>query len=314
MDVYRWSMDPSQNIEPPPDGAPEGWPWTRVAEACREVMAAGRRHYEDPEWLRLVTDPVTRSDATTLRIAGTDVTAAFPIGSRVRMIAGASHTDANIADVLYDAGDTLVAVEEAEVPSGVEAVLLHSLANWASAAFREAGPADGKVPRYEDIRPFGEETEKLEAPQWFNQTIPNSSLARLTCWHLNEPTLALPDADGETEMFLSLNLKLSSGPDALGTFIHLYVFVGQTGSFLADPVVFAFDAPTGSSGPNTRRVLSIPMIPLGRPNPGDVISVYGQTFPSGHAPPDPASIILYLDPATDGVIGNLTSHHVRKLL
>src|SRR4030095_15166816 len=118
-------MDASQNTAPVPDGAPEGWPWKKVAATCSEVMAAGRRGYEDPEWVPLVLFPVVRYAAANFGFSGVDVTVAFPNLSRIRMLAGSSFVDATIVEAVYEDGNTGVNVYEAEVPVGVRGALLH---------------------------------------------------------------------------------------------------------------------------------------------------------------------------------------------
>src|SRR4029434_10719999 len=144
-------MDASQNTAPVPDGAPEGWPWKKVAATCSEVMAAGRRWYEDPEWIQLVFNPIVRYDDQNFGFSGVDVTAAFPSLSRIRMLAGSSFVDATIVEAVYEDGNTVVNVYEAEVPVGITGALLHSLSNWSGAAFRDVGTTPGKIPLAEYV-------------------------------------------------------------------------------------------------------------------------------------------------------------------
>lgn len=302
MDIYLWGMTAAENIESVPDGAPEGWRWTRVAETSREAMAASRRWYENPEWIRLVTDPVFRADATTFRVLGEDVTAAFPAGSRLRMVAGGVVVDGTIVSAVLDAGDTLVTITDAEVPVGIEYVLLHSYGSWASAAFEEVGPETGKLAIVDDVILTGEETVAID----------NATLGRvlsvehrvIRVWGPSGTTwLALPDADGVTNHYLCLRLRLDT--ENTGLLLNLpamqfEVHVGPSGTE-SDLTVYSF--PVGAINMlATTEIVSIPAIPLGTPVVGSRVSVYGYM-----TSPIPETACTVSDS------GDFTGHHVRRL-
>lgn len=272
-DLYEWALTATENNAPVPDGAPEGWPWRRLAETCRTVMGAAREWYDDPEWIRLVTDPVTRSDETTIRVSGVDVTSAFPIDSRIRMIAGPTAVDATIATATYSGGDTFVTVIDAEVPGGLEIVLLHSLSNWSNAAFREAGDNAGKILPYEDVLPLISERGTESTKSAITLIV-----ASITSIPLNGGMyLDLTEADGVRELVATIQLPLSFVQFTTKQYVTAYVFLGVNGSFF-DPLIYKAYLPllgaTDFPGTAFTQLHTLPNLSLGTPATGSRLSVW----------------------------------------
>jgi hypothetical protein len=92
MRLGLWSRTAAQNTETPPNGAPENWAPSAVNNWARETMDRIREWYEEPEWLDLISEngadwPTFTTESTTVfEVAGTDFTAKFVTGRRVKCV------------------------------------------------------------------------------------------------------------------------------------------------------------------------------------------------------------------------------------
>lgn len=139
-DIQNWSTTAAANNDAPPDGFPEGMEKSDVNDAAREVMAAVRTWYDDPEWLDLFVDyTVTRDSATEVRIAGLDaVTAGYVPTDRRIQIVGATTETGYIVSATYTSPDTVVTVNldgAATVPTAVTQILLYAMKSVSQGAF-----------------------------------------------------------------------------------------------------------------------------------------------------------------------------------
>ena len=109
-----WKKTAAANTQAAPDGFPEGMLRADVNNSAREMMAAIRRFWEDPEWVNSVKDySVTFLSASAVKIAGTDATALFQKGRKVRVrSASANNAYAFVSSSSYADPDTTVNLED----------------------------------------------------------------------------------------------------------------------------------------------------------------------------------------------------------
>ena len=92
-DIDRWTDPAAGNNSNPPNGAPDGWDRADVNEVVRELMAAVRKWYDDPEWTLAgnrnktsgVELAVTREASDKIRIAAGDQTGYFTPLRRIKI-------------------------------------------------------------------------------------------------------------------------------------------------------------------------------------------------------------------------------------
>ena len=89
--ISTWSTTAASNNANPPDGAPEGMAPSAVNNTIRANMAGVRTWYEDAEWTDLGYTHVFVA-STQFKIAGTDYTAEYHVGRRVRVVAATPGT------------------------------------------------------------------------------------------------------------------------------------------------------------------------------------------------------------------------------
>lgn len=126
MRIGRWSTTAASNNQAVPDGAPEGWSPPNFNNWGREVMAATRSWYAEPEWLDLVSTPagdwptITRDSTTQFTVAGTDFTTVFTDNRRVRVVdTGGFTAEGHVSSQTFTGGNTeVVVVWEAANASG----------------------------------------------------------------------------------------------------------------------------------------------------------------------------------------------------
>ena len=107
-DIKDWDAAASNNSSASPDGFPEGMLPAGLNNSSREVMAAIRRWFEDAQWINLGYS-CTYASANSFTIAGTDVTADFPVGRRVK-VEDATNQYGRVSSVAF-ATDTTVTLE-----------------------------------------------------------------------------------------------------------------------------------------------------------------------------------------------------------
>lgn len=109
VNISRWSNSAAGNSSAAPDGFPEGMAPAGVNDAAREVMASIRRWYEDAEW---IDDGKTKTyvAATQFKISGEDVTAAYHVGRRIRVVATTPGTIYGTISATAFSTDTTVTV------------------------------------------------------------------------------------------------------------------------------------------------------------------------------------------------------------
>ena len=126
--IEKWSTTAASNNDAPPDGAPEGMNKSDVNDTIREIMAALRTWYQDPEFLDLADAfTVTRVTAAQIKIAGTDATGYATAGRRIR-VTGGGETDGEITSSSFSSPDTLVNVKfdlGVGVPVGTDTILFN---------------------------------------------------------------------------------------------------------------------------------------------------------------------------------------------
>jgi hypothetical protein len=123
--VESWSTTAASNNAAPPDGFPEGQTPASLNNSAREVMAAVATHVRGLPWLKLSTGlTLVRNSATQFQLSGTDVTAIFTVGRRLREI-GATTVYGAVATSTFTGGNTVVDVTNdaaAAIPTSLTAV------------------------------------------------------------------------------------------------------------------------------------------------------------------------------------------------
>jgi hypothetical protein len=141
--IETWSTTAGLNNAASPNGFPEGMAQNGYNNSVRELMAALKAWYTDPEYLKLSYGyTVTRDSATVVRIWGVNLTAVYAVGRRVKL-RGGGDTIGTVTAVSFPAADTLVTV--ASVPVGTTAIDAHFGSSLRSAAFLATGNTVGQV-------------------------------------------------------------------------------------------------------------------------------------------------------------------------
>lgn len=109
MAIKDWSTTAGSNTSSPPNGAPEGWAPSAVNNTIREIMAQVRGWYEDPAWVNYGYT-YTYVASTQFKITGSDVTARFPVGRRVRAVGSSTGTIYGSITVSSFSTDTTITV------------------------------------------------------------------------------------------------------------------------------------------------------------------------------------------------------------
>ena len=113
-DIPAWSSSANLNSADSPDGFPEHMLEPGYNDSARELMAAIRRWYSDPEWLDLMRDSagaalqVARQSDAQIKISTADVTGFFVTNRRVLLSGGAFAQEASVVSAVLSAGDTIV--------------------------------------------------------------------------------------------------------------------------------------------------------------------------------------------------------------
>ena len=122
-DLKNWADSASLNVEPTPNGWPEGMPPSDVNNAAREMMAALRRSYVRQPWyapggtiVRTSTSQITIADDTKV----TNYSNYYTVGSRVRIEHASGYVTGYVSGSLYEAPTSTITFNldaEAELPA-----------------------------------------------------------------------------------------------------------------------------------------------------------------------------------------------------
>jgi len=107
--IELYSTTAANNNSAVPNGWPEGMAPSGVNDAARQMMAAIRTWYEDAQWINW-GDTTVYVAATQFKIAGSDVTARYNVGRRVRAVGSSTGTIYGIITVSAFSTDTTVTV------------------------------------------------------------------------------------------------------------------------------------------------------------------------------------------------------------
>lgn len=107
--ISTWSTTAASNNSAAPDGWPENMAFSGVNDCGREMMSALRTWYQDAEWIKW-GDTTTYVAATQFKISGSDVTARYSVGRRVRVVGSSTGTIYGKITVSSFATDTTVTV------------------------------------------------------------------------------------------------------------------------------------------------------------------------------------------------------------
>jgi len=112
-DIERWSSTASSNNAAPPDGFPENMARSDVNNSARELMAATRRMWDDPDWKNPVYGySVAQGSSTSVVIQGVDASGLFNENQKVRVrCASSASAYAFVASVSYSSPDTTVTLD-----------------------------------------------------------------------------------------------------------------------------------------------------------------------------------------------------------
>lgn len=89
--IESWSTTAGSNNAATPNGWPEGQAPSTVNDCARQMMASIRTWYQDVEWVPW-GDTCTYVSGTSFKISGSDVTARYTVGRRVRAVGSSTGT------------------------------------------------------------------------------------------------------------------------------------------------------------------------------------------------------------------------------
>lgn len=89
--IELWSTTAASNNSTPPNGWPEGQAPSTVNDCARQMMASIRTWYQDAEWIYW-GDTTVYVSGTSFKIAGSDVTARYSVGRRIRAVGSSTGT------------------------------------------------------------------------------------------------------------------------------------------------------------------------------------------------------------------------------
>jgi hypothetical protein len=107
--IELYSTTAASNNSASPNGWPEGMAPSAVNDAARQMMAAIRTWYEDAQWIKW-GDTTVYVGATQFKISGSDVTARYTVGRRVRAVGSSTGTIYGTISASAFATDTTVTV------------------------------------------------------------------------------------------------------------------------------------------------------------------------------------------------------------
>jgi hypothetical protein len=107
--IEAWSTTAASNNSAVPNGWPEGMAPSGVNDAARQMMASIRTWYETAQWINLGYTH-TYVGASQFKISGSDVTAIYTVGRRVRAVGSSTGTIYGIITVSAFVTDTTLTV------------------------------------------------------------------------------------------------------------------------------------------------------------------------------------------------------------
>lgn len=146
--IETWSTTAALNNSAAPNGWPENMSSAGLNDSARELMAAAKRWYDDPEWLnRNYGATVTRDSATQFTVGGVDATGWFTAGRRVKVV-GATTGYGFVVSASYSSPNTAVTVtmDAADVPTSPTLALVHHSATLSQSAFTGGVPTGCCLP------------------------------------------------------------------------------------------------------------------------------------------------------------------------
>ena len=146
--IETWSTTAALNNSASPNGWPENMSSAGLNDSARELMAAAKRWYDDPEWLnRNYGATVTRDSATQFTIGGVDATGWFTARRRVKVV-GATTGYGFVVSAVYSSPNTAVTVtmDAADVPTSPTLALVHHSATLSQSAFTGGVPTGCCLP------------------------------------------------------------------------------------------------------------------------------------------------------------------------
>ena len=114
MGIESWSTTPASNNSAPPAGAPEGMAPSAVNNVIRQQMADHRAQWNDAEWFDYGdgegSATVTYVAAGQFKVEGVDVSTAYHVGRRVRVVGSGTGTIYGTINAVAFSIDTTVTV------------------------------------------------------------------------------------------------------------------------------------------------------------------------------------------------------------
>lgn len=135
--IETWSTTAALNNSASPNGWPENMSSAGLNDSARELMAAAKRWYDDPEWLnRNYGATVTRDSTTQFTVSGVDATGWFTTNRRVKVV-GATTGYGFVVSAVYSSPNTAVTVtmDGGDVPTSPTLALVHHSATLSRSAF-----------------------------------------------------------------------------------------------------------------------------------------------------------------------------------
>ena len=135
--IESWSTTAALNNSSSPNGWPENMSSAGLNDSAREMMAAIKTHYNDPEWLnRNYGATVTRDSATQFTVGGVDASGWFTADRRVKIV-GTTTGYGFVVSAAYSSPNTAVtvAMDSGDVPTSPTLALVHHSATLNRSAF-----------------------------------------------------------------------------------------------------------------------------------------------------------------------------------
>lgn len=146
--IETWSTNPALNNATPPDGFPENMQQKTYNNSAREVMAAVRTWFDDPQWQDFTAgNVVSKLSVAQVGITGIDLTGYFTAGRRI-LLTGGGDSVGSVVSSVFTAGNTEVtlAMDVGVVPDFTNAIFAFFAKDVRSAAWNTVGTAPGSIP------------------------------------------------------------------------------------------------------------------------------------------------------------------------
>ena len=145
-EVKDFALTAAGNNDTPPDGFPEGMQRKDFNDAAREVMAALRRYYDNPQYLNINRGfVVSRTGVAQITITGVDLTGYYNVGRRVRWRTGVgAFSTGGVASASFSAGNTVLGIV-GSVAVGTDDLEVIAFAELRTGALTATGNAIGDI-------------------------------------------------------------------------------------------------------------------------------------------------------------------------